>query len=131
MCLLILTVVVVVFIITGLNIFRKNKSWELIPLDSADWSSIIDEDKITFVYVGRTSCEQCLDFKPMLERIVKEYKLTFYYFDTDVNKDEKEEVIKRYNIIAVPSIVVLMKDDFYIIMDSDNDKIIAEILETI
>ena len=48
-----------------------------------------------------------------------------------VNEKVKNEIIKRYNIIAVPSIVVLAKDDFYIIMDSDNDVIIDEILNAI
>ena len=64
----------------------------------------------------------------MLETMAKEHKITIYYFDTDVNKDIKDEIIQRYNIIAVPSIVVLTDDDFYIIMDSDNERIIAEIL---
>lgn len=67
----------------------------------------------------------------MLEAIVEDNKIKFYYFDTDINENIKDEIIKRYNIIAVPSIVVLVKDDFYIIMDSDNDVIIDEILNTI
>lgn len=67
----------------------------------------------------------------MLEAIVEDNKIKFYYFDTDINENIKDKIIKRYNIIAVPSIVVLVKDDFYIIMDSDNDVIIDEILNTI
>ena len=67
----------------------------------------------------------------MLEAIVEDNKIKFHYFDTDINENIKDEIIKRYNIIAVPSIVVLVKDDFYIIMDSDNDVIIDEILNTI
>ena len=100
-------------------------------LNSADWSNITSSNEKTFVYVGRESCEQCSDFKPMLETIVKNNKLKFYYFDTDINEDIKDEIIKRYNIIAVPSIVVLTEDDFYIIMDSNNDILIDDILKTI
>ena len=62
---------------------------------------------------------------------MKNHRLEFYYFDTDINEDIKDEIIKRYNIIAVPSIVVLKDDDFYIIMDSDNNMIIEEILKII
>lgn len=117
------------FVITILfYTFQKASSYELVPLNTTNWTNITDENETAFVYVGRESCEQCSKFKPMLETMAKEHKITIYYFDTDVNKDIKDEIIQRYNIIAVPSIVVLTDDDFYIIMDSDNERIIAEIL---
>ena len=40
----------------------------------------------------------------MLETTIEDNKIKFYYFDTDVNENVKDEIIKRYNIIAVPSI---------------------------
>lgn len=113
------------------DIHNQSESYELIPINSTNWSNIISDNEKTFVYVGRESCEQCSVFKPMLETTIEDNKIKFYYFDTDVNENVKDEIIKRYNIIAVPSIVVLAKDDFYIIMDSDNDVIIDEILNAI
>ena len=67
----------------------------------------------------------------MLETVIKENKTKIYYFDTDKNSNLKQEIIKHYNIISVPSIVVLTKDDFYIIMDKDNQKMIDEISKII
>ena len=114
-----------------MDIHNQSESYGLVPINSTNWSNIISDNEKTFVYVGRESCEQCSTFKPMLETTIEDNKIKFYYFDTDVNEKVKDEIIKRYNIIAVPSIVVLAKDDFYIIMDSDNDVIIDEILNAI
>lgn len=128
---LIIVCISVFFIVSILNMPYKDESKQLIMLNTTDWSNIINENEETFVYVGKESCEQCLKFKPLLENVVKNHRLEFYYFDTDINEDIKDEIIKRYNIIAVPSIVVLKDDDFYIIMDSDNNMIIEEILKII
>lgn len=128
---ILLLVAIIICLIVLLGIHTQPESYKLIPINSTNWSNIINDGEKTFVYVGRESCEQCSAFKPMLEAIVEDNKIKFYYFDTDINENIKDEIIKRYNIIAVPSIVVLVKDDFYIIMDSDNDVIIDEILNTI
>ena len=94
-----------------MDIHNQSESYGLVPINSTNWSNIISDNEKTFVYVGRESCEQCSAFKPMLETTIEDNKIKFYYFDTDVNEKVKDEIIKRYNIIAVPSLVVLAKDD--------------------
>lgn len=127
--LLIISGVVIFILLLNLeSIFHESNTYGLIALNSSDWSNVISNShKPTLVYVGRSSCEQCEKFKPMLEKVIEENKSKVYYFDTDKNVDIKETIIKKYNIIAVPSIVVFLNNDFYIIMDSDNNEIIDQV----
>ena len=101
---IILLLVMGICLIILVDIHNQSESYGLVPINSTNWSNIISDNEKTFVYVGRESCEQCSTFKPMLETTIEDNKIKFYYFDTDVNENVKDEIIKRYNIIAVPSI---------------------------
>ena len=120
-------VIITLFLIVSVYLYNKNDTYGLIPLNTADWSTITNENKETLVYIGRPSCKQCTEFLPLLMSTIEENKATIYYFDTDKYDSLKKEIIQRYNIISVPSIIVLQNNDFYVIMDSDNQKIIDSI----
>lgn len=121
--------VIILFIVVMINIANTkiSSNYGLISLQTSDWTEISHNNDVTLVYVGRESCSQCREFEAIFEPYLQENKLSVYYFDTDVNSTIKDEIIKKYNIIAVPSIVVLEEDDFYIIMDESNQVIIEQV----
>ena len=63
-----------------------------------------------FLYIGRPTCPHCQAFAPILSKVVKEKRLTVYYYDTDAAKSEpekKNEVLEATNVIGVPSFLFI------------------------
>lgn len=120
----ILLIIVLIILFSKLN---RNNQFALEPLKVTDWTSITQNNSPTFVYVGRDSCDECAEFRPMLEKFLMDNHIKAYYFDTSINKENTETIIKKYNIIGVPTIIVLKNNDYYIIMDENHQNMLNQI----
>ena len=67
------------------------------------------EDKETFILlVSQTTCSHCMEYKPILKKVLKEKKLTAYYIEFDLLDDEeKKEFVKYVNFSSTPTTVFL------------------------
>ena len=67
-------------------------------------------DKETFVLlISRTTCTHCMDFKPKLEKVAKQYNLEIFYIDVDLISDEEDAEIKKYfNYDGTPSTIFVV-----------------------
>lgn len=106
--------------------FYQNNQYKLEQIETTNWTTISNDDIPTFIYVGKDSCNECAEFKPMLEKFLIKNNIKSYYFDTSVNKEKTDYIVKKYNIIGVPSIVVLKNNDYYIIMDKDHQNMLDQ-----
>lgn len=121
------TIIAVVIIL--LIIFLKsysNNQYKLEPIETTNWTTISNDNIPTFIYIGRDSCNECAEFKPMLEKFLIKNKIKSYYFDTSINKENTDYIVKKYNIIGIPSIIVLKNNDYYIIMDEDHQNMLEQ-----
>ena len=53
--------------------------------------SKFNDDKITFVYYGRSGCQYCVKYAPVVKEVAKEKKVDFYYFNADELTQEAAE----------------------------------------
>lgn len=126
-------IIIIFFIILFFN--NKYQKNSLIDLSIDEFNNIKSSNEITLIYLGRDSCNQCIEFKLMLEKFLIENNKFAYYVNFDISSDDfemnnkKNQIIKKYNIISVPSILILENDDYYIITDKDNNMIIKQLAE--
>ena len=57
------------------------------------------------------SCPQCKALSATLERITKEYKTDIK--SIDIEKDNNQDLIKKYNIRSIPTLIFLNEDKEY------------------
>lgn len=57
------------------------------------------------------SCPQCKALSATLERITKEYKTDIK--SIDIEEDNNQDLIRKYNIRSIPTLIFLNKDQEY------------------
>lgn len=57
------------------------------------------------------SCPQCKALSATLERITKEYKTDIK--SIDIEEDNNQDLIKKYNIRSIPTLIFLNEDQEY------------------
>ena len=57
------------------------------------------------------SCPQCKALSVTLERITKEYKIDMK--SIDIEEDNNQDLIKKYNIRSIPTLIFLNEDQEY------------------
>lgn len=57
------------------------------------------------------SCPQCKALSATLERITKEYKT--YMKNIDIEEDNNKDLIRKYNIRSIPTLIFLNEDQEY------------------
>lgn len=100
-CLAILLILISPFYIWG----------NLNNIDNDDFKNISESSDLHLVYVGRPTCEICVDFKPKLEHLASKRFINFDYYNTDEfkknNSDELKEFLKKTDISYVPVVIAV------------------------
>ena len=76
-------------------------------LSDLDFQEIINSDELTVVDFSATWCMPCRMMAPILEDIADKYKGKYYFYQIDV--DSAEEIAQKFEVAAVPTIVVVAK----------------------
>lgn len=54
-------------------------------------------NKESFILLlSQTTCTHCMDFKPKLSKVAKEYKIKVYYLESDLLTDEEDDELKSH-----------------------------------
>lgn len=102
---LILFVAILTLALTGCS-----NSKDLIEISYDDLATKIENKDSFVLYVGRTTCSHCKDFKPILEKVVNEYDLDVYYIDLDnVSNAKYNAVLKKIDGEGTPTTVYIEK----------------------
>lgn len=66
-------------------------------------------NKETFaLYIGNDSCTHCISYRPILEKVLKDYDITIYQIDNSKLTDEEYNEFRTYiNISGTPTIVFI------------------------
>lgn len=91
------------------------------------------EDKDDFVLVvSRSNCSHCITYKPKVEQIAKDYKITIYYIDYDKEKNYKD-FLNEFNLDGSTPITLFIKNGKETSIlnrlegDLDSDKVIERL----
>ena len=103
-CLIVLVGAVVADIILGksyLNEIKYDKVME--KIDAKD----------SFVLLlSQTTCSHCMDFKPKLAKVAKDYKIEIYYLETNLLSDEEhDELKKHFSFTGTPTTVFVINGE--------------------
>ena len=69
------------------------------------------EKKDSFVLLlSQTTCSHCMDFKPKLAKVAKEYKVDIYYIEVNLlTNKERDEFKAHFNYTGTPT-TIFVKD---------------------
>ncbi len=60
------------------------------------------------IYIGNEGCSHCLSYKPTLEKVLKDYKITIYHLDNSKLSEEEFSEFKTYiNISGTPTVAFI------------------------
>ena len=103
----ILLLIITVFAVT-LTGCSKDKT--LINVSYDDLATKIRERDSFVLYVGSSECSHCAEFKPVLEKAVKKYKLDVYYINmAGLSAAKYNAVMKKIDGRGTPTLVYLKK----------------------
>ena len=74
-------ILIVLIAICTLSITGCGKEKELISINYDELGEKIKNKDSFVLYVGSSECSHCAEFKPILEKVVKKYKLKVYYIN--------------------------------------------------
>jgi len=87
---LVASIIVLIFIITILGINKYSTRSRLIELNVDDVIEKVNNKESFVLCISRTDCSHCMDYKPKLEKITREYDIEIFYIDID--KYEQDDV---------------------------------------
>ena len=76
-------------------------------MTSDEFDEIIGEKDICVIDFSASWCGPCRMMAPILEDVADKYKGKYYFYQIDV--DSEEYLAQRFQISAVPTIVILKK----------------------
>lgn len=67
-------------------------------------SILVGKNKICICDFSASWCGPCRLMAPIMEDISEKYKKSYYFYQIDI--DSAEEIAKKYNIVAVPTMII-------------------------
>lgn len=73
-----------------------------------------------FIYFGRKTCKYCRKFVPKLKNVFEQKKIELNYLDTEsLSEETKKEILNKYRITGVPSVIFVNKANNIVLYDED------------
>lgn len=69
-----------------------------------EFESILGSGKICVCDFSASWCGPCRLMAPIMEDISEKYKKSYYFYQIDI--DSAEDIAKKYNVEAVPTIII-------------------------
>lgn len=93
-----------VLFVTGCG--NKIKTYE--EINYSEYTSKIEAKEDFILYIGSVDCSHCLNFKPTLEKIIKEYQLDVKYIDISKLTEKEYAVLKnKTKLHGTPTVVFI------------------------
>ena len=113
--LLIISSIILVIMIATVTIYNLKYTKALpdqIGLKEITYKEIVkkkeNEDNFILI-VSRSNCSHCTSYKPKVEKVAKENRITVYYIDTDTLSN-KDEFLNEFNLDGATPITLFFKN---------------------
>lgn len=94
---------VMVLFVTGCG---GNKITTYEEIDYNEYSTLIENKENFILYIGSANCSHCLNFKPTLEKLIKNYQLDIKYIDISTLSEKEYAVLKnKTKLQGTPTVV--------------------------
>lgn len=92
------------------SLILKATRYEIESITLTEFENV--EDKDCIVYVGRPSCQDCVDAYSFLDSVRDNQPLKILYYDTDLDRDTNYEsmmwTLQHYGVESVPAVVFVI-----------------------
>lgn len=100
----IIIIIMVIVCLTGCD--KGNKYIKEVSLDKV--KEMLANKKTFALYIGNKNCSHCNAYRPTLDKVLEDYKITIYHLDNSKLSDKEYEEFKSYiNISGTPTIVFI------------------------
>ena len=104
-------ILVIICLVVLVGAFVADKILSKNYLVEIKYNKVVEklENKDSFVLLlSQTTCSHCMEFKPKLASVAKDYKVTIYYLEVDLLKDKQRDELKKYfNYSGTPTTVFI------------------------
>lgn len=101
----------ILLIIFGIINIKDTKSY----FKEIKYSKVIEKinNKESFVLVlSQTTCSHCMDYKPKVENVSKQYKTYIYYIETNLLSEEETDNLKKHiSYSGTPTTVFILNGE--------------------
>lgn len=87
-----------------------NKITTYEEINYSEYSDLIEKKENFILYLGSSNCSHCQNFKPTLEKIIKEYQLDVKYVDISTLTEKEYAVLKNKTKLQGTPTVVFVED---------------------
>lgn len=108
----IIFIIAIILLITiiSLLIFNKQTKGEFTKINYNQIKEKIKNKDNFILIVSRTTCSHCLDYKPKVKEITKEYNIKVYYIDYDEeSKTNQDKLLNDLNLDGSTPITMFFK----------------------
>lgn len=83
-----------------------NKITTVDEIDYEEYSTMIENKEDFILYLGSASCSHCSDFKPVLEKVIKEYQIDVKYVDVSLLDNKQYAILQnKTKLQGTPTVV--------------------------
>ncbi|MEE0699713.1 MAG: thioredoxin family protein [Bacilli bacterium] len=96
------------FIFTLLLTGCDNKNKNIVEINLEEFKQKISNKESFALYVGNKDCTHCVSYRPILEQVLEDYKITIYQLDNSkLSSSEYAEFRKYVNISGTPTVAFI------------------------
>lgn len=110
---ILIIIIIGLIVLVGAFIGDKllNKSY-LREIKYDEFTEKISNKESFVLLLSQTTCSHCMDFKPKLANVAKEYKLEIYYIETNLlSKSQHEELNKLFSFDGTPTTIFITQGE--------------------
>lgn len=121
----------------GIKIDERYEQYDKVPspkytvniMEGGDIYTLIDrsEENIVYIYFGRNDCSYCEIFEEELVNYVEKnnfnsFPIIYYYNLSEMQKDESDDILKKFNINYVPFLVKIENGEVIEFLNTANEE---------
>lgn len=84
--------IIIALVIFGGVIYYSTQTFK--PINTDKFNDLVKSKGMNIIYIGRETCGECREVKPILEEVLKSKKLKVYYYDTKKAKKREYDKLK-------------------------------------
>lgn len=105
MIIAVILTVIIVGIIFGINLAKKEESF-IIKVNTEELKQKLEQKETFILLVSKENCSYCKEYAPILNRVLKEYKLNAYEVDWKELRNDTD-LSKTYSISGTPTTIFI------------------------
>lgn len=104
----------------------KSNNYKFTTINNTQMQKIMNtsDNENAIVLIGRPTCNDCAILKPKLDKILKKFKLSAFYYNTKIAREDNnvilEQILLELGIERVPTIIYFEKGKPKKVFTGDN-----------